>query len=67
VGPGPLPNGIYERAPRVIATLEDGGTLELFSFFANERSFTAEEFIGLTVEQGRQLKFAPGHPPAAAR
>jgi len=57
-GPGPLPHGVFEQAPRVIATLADGGTIELFSFYANERSFTAGEFVGLTVEQGRRLKFA---------
>lgn len=57
-GPGPLPNGVFEQAPRVIATLNDGRTLELFSFYAEERSFTAEEFVGLTVDEGRQLKFS---------
>jgi hypothetical protein len=56
-GPGPLPRGIFDQAPRVIATLEDGGTVELFSYFANERSFTPEQFVGLTVDEGRQLKY----------
>jgi hypothetical protein len=56
-GPGPLPGGIFDQAPRVIATLEDGDTVELFSYFANERSFTAAEFVGLTVDEGRQLKY----------
>ena len=56
-GPGPLPAGIFDQAPRVIATLEDGATLELFSYFANERSFTPAEFVGLTVDEGRRLKF----------
>lgn len=62
-GPGPLPHGIFEQAPRVIATLDDGSRVELFSFYAHERSFSAAEFVGLSVEQGRRLKFAPGHPP----
>ena len=62
-GPGPLPRGVFEQAPRVIATLEDGSRVELFSFYAHERSFSAAEFVGLSVEQGRRLKFAPGHPP----
>jgi len=56
-GPGPLPNGIFDQAPRVIAILEDGDTVELFSFYANERSFTPAEFVGLTVDEGRRLKF----------
>jgi hypothetical protein len=63
-GPGPLPHGVFEQAPRVIATLDDGSRVELFSFFAHERSFDPAEFIGLTVEQGRKLKFAADHPPA---
>ena len=58
-GPGPLPAGIFDQAPRVIATLADGATVELFSYFANERSFTPAEFIGLTVDEGRRLKFRP--------
>lgn len=61
-GPGPLPHGAFEQAPRVIATLDDGSRVELFSFFAHERSFRPAEFVGLSVEEGRRLKFAPGHP-----
>jgi hypothetical protein len=62
-GPGPLPAGVFEQAPRVIATMDDGTTVELFSFYAGERSFTREEFVGLTVDAARRLKFAPGHGP----
>ena len=62
-GPGPLPHGVFEQAPRVIATLDDGSRVELFSFYAHERSFSPAEFVGLSVAQGRRLKFAPDHPP----
>ena len=62
-GPGPLPHGIFEQAPRVIATLDDGSRVELFSFYAHERSFSPTEFVGLTVEEGRRIKFAHRHPP----
>ena len=62
-GPGALPHGVFEQAPRVIATLDDGSKVELFSFYAHERSFSPAEFVGLSVEEGRRLKFAPGHPP----
>ena len=65
-GPGPLPHGIFEQAPRVIATLDDGSRVELFSFYAHERSFAPAEFVDLSVEQGRRLKFARGHPPRCA-
>jgi hypothetical protein len=58
-GPGPLPGGVFDQAPRVIATLDDGREVELFSFYAHERSFAPEQFVGLTVDEGRRLKFAP--------
>jgi hypothetical protein len=57
--PGPLPAGVFEQAPRVIATLDDGRQIELFSFYAHERSFAPEVFVGLTVDEARRLKFAP--------
>jgi hypothetical protein len=66
-GPGPLPHGVFEQAPRVIATLDDGSRVELFSFYAHERSFDPAEFVGLTVEAGRNLKFASNHPPRVER
>ena len=38
-GPGPLPDGVFEQAPRVIATLDDGSRVELFRFtHTSERS-----------------------------
>jgi hypothetical protein len=60
-GPSPLPGGVFDQAPRVIATLDDGREVELFSFYAHERSFAAEQFVGLTVDEGRRLKFAPAN------
>ena len=60
-GPRSLPEGLFDQAPRVIATLDNGHDVELFSYFAHERSFTAEHFVGLTVDEARRLKFAPAH------
>jgi hypothetical protein len=34
-GPGPLPQGVFDQAPRVIVTLDDGCQIELFSFFSS--------------------------------
>jgi hypothetical protein len=62
-GPGPLPGGVFEQAPRIIATMDDETTVELFSFYSSERVFTREEFVGLTVDAARRLKFAAGHEP----
>jgi hypothetical protein len=39
----------------VTVTLDDNTELELFSYYADELSFWDQEFIGLTVEQGRDL------------
>ena len=58
-GPGPLPSGIVEQAPRVLATLDDGATVELFSYLANEPALTPAAFVGLTVDEGRRLKSRP--------
>ena len=56
-----LPSGLFDQDPRVIATLDDGRQIELFSFYAHQRAFTAAEFVGLTVDEARRLKFAPDH------
>ena len=64
-GPGALAGGGIERAPRVIAMLDDGRRVELFSFSADRRAFNAEQFVGLTVDEGRRLKFAANAPPRA--
>ena len=58
-GPSPLPGGVFDQAPRIIATLDDGREVELFSFYEHERSFSPDQFVGLTVDEARRLKFAP--------
>jgi hypothetical protein len=51
------PKGWFDPMPKVIITLEDGTTKELFEYYPDEISFTAEEFIGLTEDEARHLKF----------
>jgi hypothetical protein len=41
--------------PEVIATFEDGSTKTLFSFYPDEVSFHASEFVGLTEQEARAL------------
>lgn len=53
----PLPKQWGDPMPVVTVTLEDGGSMELFSYFPDEISFRPAEFIGLTIEQAHKLRF----------
>lgn len=47
----------FDPLPRVYVTLEDGNEVFLFDYYPDEISFTPSEFIGLTIEECRTLKF----------
>ena len=50
-------NGLW-NPPKVMIRLEgDTEDQQLFDYYPDELSFTAQEFIGLTLAQGRHLKF----------
>ena len=51
------PKALFDPMPKVIVTLEDGSVDELFEYYPDEISFTEKEFVGLTLEEGRHLKF----------
>lgn len=53
----PLPKSFTDPMPEVLVTLEGGQEEKLFSFYPDEISFTASEFIGLTKDEARHLKF----------
>ena len=53
--PRPMPEGMFDPMPEVVATFEDGSTKTLFSFFPDEVSFRASEFVGLTEEEAHSL------------
>jgi hypothetical protein len=53
--PRPMPLGMFDPMPEVIATFEDDSTKTLFSFYPDEISFTPSEFIGLTEEEAHTL------------
>lgn len=53
--PRPMPLGMFDPMPEVIATFEGGTTKSLFSFYPDEVSFRASEFIGLTEEGAHSL------------
>jgi hypothetical protein len=53
--PRPMPLGMFDAMPEVIATFEDGSTKTLFTFYPDEVSFHASEFIGLTEQEAQSL------------
>lgn len=53
--PRPMPLGMFDSMPEVIATFEDGSTKTLVSFYPDEVSFRASEFVGLTEEEAHSL------------
>lgn len=54
--PRPMPDGMFDSMPEVWVTFEGGQEEKLFSFYPDEISFTANEFIGLTEDEARHLK-----------
>ena len=54
--PRPMPHGMFDTMPEVIATFENGSTKSLFPFYPDEIMFQASEFIGLTEEQSHALR-----------
>jgi len=53
----PLPRHYFDPMPSVYVVTEDGVEHELFSYYPDEISFDSGEFIGLSLEQARHLKF----------
>ena len=53
--PRPMPQGMFDPMPEVIATFEDGSSKSLFTFYPDEISFQASEFIGLTEEEAHSI------------
>lgn len=54
--PRPMPLGMFDPMPAVIATFEDGSTERLFEFYPDEISFTAAEFTGKTRSEALALQ-----------
>jgi hypothetical protein len=51
-----MPKSFADPMPEVHVTLEDGTEQKLFEYYPDELSFSAGEFVGLTVEEGHALK-----------
>jgi hypothetical protein len=54
--PRPMPLGMFDPMPEVIATFDNGTTKTLFSFYPDEITFQPSEFIGLTEEEAMALR-----------
>ena len=52
-----MPKSLFDPMPQVHITLEDGKEQFLFDYYPDEISFTPSEFVGLTIEEARHLKF----------
>jgi hypothetical protein len=55
--PRPMEKGILDPMPQVKVKFNNGREKVLFEFYPDEISFDESEFIGLTDESARRLKF----------
>ena len=51
------PKSLFDPMPQVFVTFENNKEEFLFEFYPDEISFSQEEFVGLTVEEAKDLKF----------
>lgn len=52
-----MPDELFDPMPQVYVTMENGKEQFLFDYYPDEISFTPNEFVGLTIEECRHLKF----------
>ena len=55
--PRPMEQGRFDPMPEVKVQFNNGTEKTLFEFYPDEISFKESEFIGLTEESARRLKF----------
>jgi hypothetical protein len=55
--PRPLESGSFDPMPQVNVKFNNGNEKTLFEFYPDEITFEESEFIGLTEESARRLKF----------
>ncbi len=53
--PRPLPQGMLDPMPSVLARFDDGTEQELFRYCPDETAFSEAEFVGLTVSEAYRL------------
>lgn len=52
-----MPKSLFDPMPQVHVTMEDGKEQFLYEYYPDEISFTENEFVGLTIEEAKHLKF----------
>lgn len=55
--PRRIPVGMYDKKSSVKVLLDNGEEHFLFDFYSDEITFTESEFIGLTLDTARRLKY----------
>ena len=53
----PQPKCLSDAMPQVYVDTESEKSQFLFQYYPDEIQFTPDEFIGLTIEEARHLKF----------
>ena len=52
-----MPKSLFDPMPQVHVTMEDGKEQFLYEYYPDEISFSPSEFVGLTIDEARHLKF----------
>jgi hypothetical protein len=52
-----MPKSLFDPMPQVHVTMEDGTEQFLYEYYPDEISFSPSEFVGLTLDEARHLKF----------
>lgn len=55
--PRKMPKGMFDPMPKVNVKLSNGEEKELFEFYPDEIDFIESEFIGLTIEEAKNMKY----------
>ncbi len=52
-----MPKSLFDPMPQVYVTMEDGTEQFLYEYYPDEISFSPSEFLGLTIDEAKHLKF----------
>ena len=52
-----MPEDFGDDMPKVYGTLDNGSEVFLFEYYPDEISFNEKEFVGLTIDEAKHLKF----------